>query len=72
MGANPNVRDSSGDAPLHDAIRSNNPAAVASLLQMGADPLMKDHYGNKPQNLAKDNPEILQLLRSHGRNKKIR
>ncbi|MBN1600255.1 MAG: protein kinase [Chitinispirillaceae bacterium] len=72
MGANPNVRDSSGDTPLHDAIRSNNKAAVASLLHMGADPLMKDHYSNTPEMLSKDNAEIFQLLRSHGRNNKSR
>jgi serine/threonine protein kinase len=69
MGANPNIRDSSGDAPLHDAIRSNNVVAVASLLYMGANPEMKDHYGNTPGNIAKENKEILQLLRRYSKRK---
>jgi ankyrin repeat protein len=66
MGANPNIRDSSGDAPLHDAIRSNNFTAVISLLHMGANPNLKDHYGNSPVKLAKENTQILQILLKNG------
>jgi hypothetical protein len=33
---------------------------------MGANPNMKDHYGNSPVKLAEENIQILQILRKSG------
>jgi hypothetical protein len=33
---------------------------------MGANPNLKDHYGNSPVKLAKENTQILQILLKNG------
>jgi ankyrin repeat protein len=45
LGANPNLLDSQGDAPLHRAFRTKNAAAVRALAAGGADPFVLDGHG---------------------------
>jgi len=47
-GANVNVKDSTGDTPLHWAAREQNVASVKMLLAGGADPSAKDTEGRAP------------------------
>jgi ankyrin repeat protein len=46
-GADPNVRDESGETPLHKAA-NNRKALLQLLLNYGADPNSTDKYGNSP------------------------
>jgi hypothetical protein len=52
-GADPDVTDYNGTAPLHRAVRTRSSAAVAALLDRGADPrLMEKKSGSTPLHLA--------------------
>ena len=58
-GADIDARTGRGDAPLHEAARSNeNPAVAALLLDRGADPSLRDAEGRFPAALAEDNDAI--------------
>ena len=80
-GADPNVNDKSGVAPLHRAVRSRCAAAVKVLLESGADVDATNGRGSTPLLLAMQNTgrggtgsvrakaqqaEILRLLKEYG------
>ena len=80
-GADPNVNDKSGVAPLHRAVRSRCAAAVKVLLESGADVDAANGRGSTPLLLAMQNTgrggtgsvrdkaqqaEILRLLKEYG------
>ena len=80
-GANPNVEDKSGVAPLHRAVRTRCAAAVRALLANGADVRRRNKSGSTPLHLAIQNTgrggsgseasrgeqaEIIRLLLGHG------
>lgn len=52
IGADPNVLDKSGVAPLHRAVRTRSLAAVRALLDGGADPRLRNKSGSTPLHLA--------------------
>jgi Ankyrin repeats (3 copies)/Ankyrin repeat len=54
-GADPNVLDKSGVAPLHRAVRQRCPGAVDSLLRHGAAVRLKNGSGSTPLHLAVQN-----------------
>lgn len=43
-----NIRNSSGKTPLHYAVSQDYPEITKSLLMLGADPNITDHYGQTP------------------------
>jgi len=51
-GADPNALDNSGVAPLHRAVRTRCAAAVAALLEGGANKKSKNKNGSTPMMLA--------------------
>lgn len=80
-GADPNVTDKSGVAPLHRAVRTRCSGAVAALLDGGADPQRPNSNGSTPMQLAMRNTgrggsgaavakaeqeRIVRLLEAHG------
>jgi ankyrin repeat protein len=52
-GADPNARDMDGTAPLHRAVRSRSPSAVAAILKAGANPRQISGKGSSPMDLTK-------------------
>jgi ankyrin repeat protein len=52
IGADPNVRDKSGVAPLHRAVRTRSLPAVRALLDGGANPRAPNKVGSTPLHLA--------------------
>jgi cytohesin len=52
-GADPNVVNLEGDAPLHLAVRRGERACVEALLSAGADAKGKNHAGETPRSLAR-------------------
>lgn len=54
-GADPNVLDDSGVAPLHRAVRNRCTAAVRALIANGANPLLPNGNGSTPLHLAVQN-----------------
>ena len=54
-GADPNVLDKSGVAPLHRAVRTRSAAAVSALIANGADPKLMNKSGSTPLHLAVQN-----------------
>lgn len=60
-------RDRRGDTALHVAIREGKLKAVTLLMNAGADPLMKNHLGERPTDLASRLPpefsKALQLVK---------
>jgi hypothetical protein len=51
-GAEANIQDKNGAAPLHRAVRTRCAAAVRCLLQAGADPTLRNKSGSTPFHLA--------------------
>jgi hypothetical protein len=51
-GADVNVQDKNGAAPLHRAVRTRCAAAVECLLEAGADPMLRNKSGSMPFHLA--------------------
>lgn len=47
----PNVQNSDGETPLHNAVAYDNPAMVDVLLKHGASPAIKDRWGETPLDL---------------------
>jgi hypothetical protein len=54
-GADPDATDKRGVAPLHRAVRTRCASAVRALLDLGADPAMKNASGSTPMKLANMN-----------------
>ena len=52
LGANLNVRNKSGDTPLHIAVEEGRIEIVEILLEAGADIQVEDHENNTPLHLA--------------------
>ena len=52
VGADPNVVDHSGVAPLHRAVRTRSLAAVRALIEAGANPRQPNRAGSTPLHLA--------------------
>ena len=51
--ADPNRANSSGDTPLHGAVRGGEVAIVASLVAAGADQSLLNRRGQRPAELAR-------------------
>ncbi len=70
-GANPNLCDAQGDAPLHRAFRAKNASAVRALAAGGADPFVLDAHGRSAADHARHafrtrTPELVAHLVSNG------
>ena len=81
VGADPNVKDDAGVAPLHRAVRTRSSSAVCALLCNGADARLANKSGSTPLHLAvqdtgqsgsgstaarHEQKEIIRLLIAHG------
>lgn len=53
-GAELNAKDADGQTPLHHAVARGSQLLVATLIEAGADPFLKDLQGRSPADLAKD------------------
>lgn len=67
-GADLDTGEWDGRTPLIYAVGSENPRAVARLLELGADPNVTDRYGNSPRSEADHNgdPRLVELLDAAG------
>ena len=67
-GANPDVQDAKGDAPLHLAASGGDTAVVSLLVGAGAGVNALNGNGETPLDLARDaaNPAVARRLRAHG------
>jgi uncharacterized protein len=64
-GVDINLRDGSGDTPLHWAAMLGSSAAIPSFIQNGAKVDIQDHYGNTPLHSVY-NVECAKILVAHG------
>jgi ankyrin repeat protein len=65
-GANPNLANATGETPLLVASRDGDAAMVKALLDGKADPNAKDRVGRSALTLAKDYPDVVELLKAAG------
>jgi ankyrin repeat protein len=65
-GANPNAANGTGEKPLLLAARDGDAALVKALLDGKADPNAKDRVGRSALSLAKDYPEVAEMLKAAG------
>ena len=68
LGANPNIRNNSGETPLHLAMSKHNKELVTLLLSHGADPNLADNNGFTPLCCNTSSHEITDLLATKGAN----
>nr|XP_006816138.1 PREDICTED: cyclin-dependent kinase 4 inhibitor C-like [Saccoglossus kowalevskii] len=63
-GADPNVADSTGRAPIHDAAEGGYVNTVQVFVEYGGDLTLRDNWGNTPAHIAadSDNLQALELL----------
>lgn len=75
--ADPNVLNTSGETPLHEAVQDNNYEVVKLLLNAGANPSLKDRPENSPMDemmpplfvaVRHKRIDIIKLLVEHGAN----
>ena len=61
-----NIKDASGNTPLHWAVRAKRTENVKLLLEAGAKSYIKNNHGQTPLEIARtiDNQEIIQLLKN--------
>lgn len=64
LGWNVNLQDDKGNTPLSYAVSHNKQDMVALLMRNGADPLIRNKYGETAENWAPINPNILALIQS--------
>lgn len=64
-----NRQDKEGNTPLMTAIRASHSGAMRLLLVRGANQRLKDLRGDTAYDLAKDSPELRQILLSPGTNR---
>jgi ankyrin repeat protein len=65
-GANPNLASASGETPLLVAARDGHATMVKALLDGKADPNVRDRTGRSALTLARDYPEVAELLKAAG------
>jgi ankyrin repeat protein len=69
-GANLNAQDHLGNTPLHVAIENTYAASAMTLLELGADPAIRDNEGRTPVQLVRDSvklyPGIPEVIRRIG------
>ena len=67
LGINPNLKDKNGCTALHYAVKKNHKRIIKKLLQKGADKDIEEYKTKKtPVMMAKNKPEILEILRKKG------
>ena len=73
-GANPNVRDEDGVAPLHLTARATSPETARLLLGAGANANARDEDSRTPLHRAalRGSPEMVTVLLGGGANPKVR
>ena len=62
-GAELNAPQKGGQTPLHHAVARGSAAIVETLIQAGADPMLKDQTGLTPMDLSKFDEPIRAILR---------
>lgn len=65
-GAEVDARDGAGLTPLHEAVRNAHLEVARLLVDRGADAALEAGDGTTPLALARQDPEMQSLLRSHG------
>jgi ankyrin repeat protein len=62
-GAELNAPQKGGQTPLHHAVARGSKTIVETLIQAGGDPMIKDHQGRSPMDLANGDEPMKAILR---------